>query len=289
MNAITTFAFLVIGTVLVVFWLYLYKTYIDSYDDIIESIDPEQYKMPELFFIGFGAIEVFKVNLKSEKNRKKQKMISELYGERYAEYYHYCMVGGQFTYGLTVAPLAFLFGAMSGDITYAMLIGALGVFLVIYLDKEIETAVEKKRDEILIDFPEVLSKLTLLVNAGLVLREAWAKVAYTSDRPMYKEMQIACDEMNNGISDVDAFYNFSQRCAIKEVRKFASVLIQNVQKGGTELAKTLRFMTDESWEEKKHRAKRKGEAAGDKLMAPMMIMFGGIIMMIIIPLFASML
>ena len=50
----------------------------------------------------------------------------------------------------------------------------------------------------------------------------------------------------------------------------------------------LKYMNDESWEEKKHRAKRKGEVAGSKLMIPVMIMFVGILLMVIVPIFANM-
>ena len=47
-------------------------------------------------------------------------------------------------------------------------------------------------------------------------------------------------------------------------------------------------MNEESWEEKKHRAKRKGEAASSKLMIPIMIMFVGILIMVIVPIFTNM-
>lgn len=40
---------------------------------------------------------------------------------------------------------------------------------------------------------------------------------------------------------------------------------------------------------RKHRAKRKGETAGTKLMIPLMIMFVGILFMIIVPIFSNML
>lgn len=67
------------------------------------------------------------------------------------------------------------------------------------------------------------------------------------------------------------------------------ILSQNIQKGGSELTMSLRYMNEESWEEKKQRAKRKGETAGTKLMIPLMIMFVGILFMIIVPIFSNML
>lgn len=288
MNYIMAYILAGIGTLMVVLWTILYLKYKNSFDNVIEAIDPKQFMMPELFFIGFGFMDMFKVNLKTEAGRKKEKKISEIYGEKFAEYYHYCIVGGQITYTLTIAPLGLFIGAITNDITFAFLALAATAAIVVYLDMEVSNAVEKRRDEIISDYPEVLSKLTLLVNAGLVIREAWTKVAYTSDRALYKEMQSTSEEMNNGVSELDALFNFAQRCSVKEIRKFASILSQNIQKGGTELAMNLRYMNEESWEEKKHRAKRKGETAGSKLMIPMMVMFIGILLMVIVPIFVNM-
>lgn len=277
-----------LGTIMVIFWTVLYLKYKDSFDNVLVSINPEQFMMPDLFFIGFGFIDMFKINLKTESGRKKEKKIAEVYGEKYAPYYHYCITGAQITYILTIAPLGFFLGAIINDLLYTFLALAGTVAIVVYLDMEVNDAIEKKHDEILSDYPEVLSKLTLLINAGMIVREAWTKVAYTSERALYKEMQITSEEMSNGVSELDAFHNFSQRCAVKELRKFSSILSQNLQKGGTELAFNLRSMNEESWEEKKHRAKRKGETAGAKLMIPTMIMFVGILLMVIVPIFTNM-
>lgn len=288
MDYTMAYVFAGIGTLLVLLWAVLFLKYRNSFDEVLEVIDSNQFMMPELFFIGFGFIDLFKVDLKTEAGRKKEKKIAEVYGEKYAEFYHYCILGGQITYALTIAPLGLYIGAITNDILFAVLAVAGAAALVVYLDMEVNDAVEKKREEILSDYPEVLSKLTLLVNAGMIVREAWTKVAYTSDGAIYKEMQITSEEMNNGISELDAIYNFAQRCSIKEMKKFASILIQNMQKGGGELAMSLRLMNDESWEEKKHIAKRKGETAGSKLMMPMMIMFAGILIMVIVPIFVNM-
>lgn len=288
MNYMMSYVLAAIATLMVIFWSVLYLKYRNGFDTILVTIDSKQFMIPELFFIGFGFMDMFKVNLKTEKGRKKQKKISEVYGEKYAEYYHYCIVGGQITYLLTIAPLGLLIGAITNDVLYAALALAATAAIIVSLDMEVDNAIEKKHDEFISDYPEVLSKLTLLVNAGLVIREAWTKVAYTSDRALYKEMQITSEEMRNGVSDMEALYNFAQRCSIKEIRKFASILSQNIQKGGTELTLSLRYMNEESWEEKKHRAKRKGETAGSKLMIPLMIMFVGILFMVIVPVFTNM-
>ena len=277
-----------VATCLSILWIVLYMKYKNTYDNLLAAIDGKQYLLPELFFIGFGFIDMFKINLRTEYGKKKEKKIAEVYGEKYAEYYHNVIVAGQITYALTIAPFGLFLGAMVNDMLYTILSIAAAASLVVYLDYEVNNAVEKKRDEIISDYPEVLSKLVLLVNAGLVIREAWTKVAYTSNNTLYREMQIMSEEMNNGVSDLDALNNFAQRCSVKQIKKFASILSQNIQKGGAELAINLRHMNEESWEEKKHIAKTKGETAGAKLMIPLLIMFVGVLMMVIVPIVTSM-
>lgn len=288
MNYTLVYILASLSTALSIFWVILYIKYHNAYDEVLVAIDSKQYLLPELFFIGFGFMNMFKVNLRTENGKKKQKKIAEVYGDKYAEFYHNCIVAGQITYALTFMPFGLFVGAMVNDMTFTVLAIAGTVALVLYLDMDVNSAVEKKRDEILSDYPEVLSKLVLLVNAGLVIREAWAKVAYTSNGALYREMQIMSEEMNNGVSDIDALYNFSQRCAVKQIKKFASILSQNIQKGGSELSASLRYMNEESWEEKKHIAKVKGETAGSKLMIPLLIMFAGVLLMVIVPIVTNM-
>lgn len=289
MNYLLPYLCIALATIASLFWSFLYFKYKDKYDDVITAMDKNKFMLPELFIIGFGFIELFRLDLKNEIGVKREKKIAEIYGEKLAPFYRYCVLGGQITYLLTIMPLGFGIGAMTNDITFVILILVAAMAIVTYLDLEINNAVEKKHDEILADYPVMLSRLTLLVNAGLVVREAWNRIAYTSEGVLYKEMQRTSEEIKNGMSDLDAFYNFAQRCSLKEIKKFSSILSQNIQKGGTDLAGSLRYMTDESWAEKKHRAKIKGETAGTKLMLPLMIMFSGILIMVVVPLFANML
>ena len=288
MDYTIAYAMAALGSALVLLWCVLFFKYNKKFDDVLTGIDKKKFMMSELFFIGLGAISLLHIKLKTDRGWRKEKKIAEVYGERYAEFYRHVILGGQITYALTIAPLGLFIGAMTNDTVMGALALAAAAALVVYLDMDVNNAVSKKRDEILSDYPAVLSKLTLLINAGLVAREAWAKVAFTSDRALYKEMQLTSDEIQNGTSDVDALFNFAQRCSLKEIRKFASILSQNLQKGSAELITSLKYMTAESWEEKKHYAKRKGELASQKLLVPLMIMFVGILVMVVVPIVANM-
>ena len=74
---------------------------------------------------------------------------------------------------------------------------------------------------------------------------------------------------------------------MKEVKKFTSVIIQNIEKGSGELSKSLKELSEESWNEEKQLTIQKGAAADSKLMIPTGIIFAGILMVIMVPLFTN--
>lgn len=247
---------LVLATVLTLVWIRLAVKYEKEYEPVIRTIDSGKYKYPELFCVGFAIMKILKIDSRSRRARKRVKEIAEVQGKRYAEYYFYVINAEKWTYGFTILVLFALFAALG--------------------------------NELLADMPQVLSKMTLLVNSGMMLRDAWKKVAYGGERVLYKEMQITVQEMQNGISELDAYRNFADRCAVKEIRRFSSTMIQNMQKGNAEISYFLKELSNEMWEEKKHFVKRKGETANSKLLIPTAMIFIGILGMIMIPAFLTM-
>ena len=279
---------LILATVLTFAWIVLANKYEKVYRPIIRSIDPEQYKYPELFTVGFALMKFFRVDSKSKNGRRRVKEISEVQGKQYAEYYYYVINAEKWTYGFTVLVLFCILGAM-GNQPMALLLGSVMSFLVMwYIEELLNDKLEERRDALLADLPQVLSKLTLLVNSGMTLREAWKKVAYGGDRVLYQEMQTTVNDMQNGLSEKESYRNFADRCAIKQVRRFASTMIQNMTKGPAEISYFLKDMSDEMWEEKKHLVKQKGEAANSKLLIPTAMIFIGILVMIMVPVFLTM-
>ncbi len=279
---------LVLATALVAVWVVLIRKYDGVYAAMVQSIDSNQYKYPELFTIGFALMKFLRIDSKSKRARKRIKEIAEVQGKRYAEYYFYVINAAKWTYGFTILVFFVLLGAL-GNASIAVLLGVvLSGLIMWYVEELLNDKLEEKREELLADMPQMLSKLTLLVNSGMVVREAWKKVADGGERELYKEMQITVQEMQNGIAELEAYRNFADRCAIKQIRRFASTMIQNMQKGNAEISYFLKELSDEMWEEKKHLVKRKGEAANSKLLIPTAMIFIGILIMIMVPAFLNM-
>ena len=137
------------------------------------------------------------------------------------------------------------------------------------------------------DFADALSALALLTNAGMVLREAWETVAFSGQRTLYQEMQLTLDDMKNGVSDMEAMRRFGNRCVVPEIRKFSATVIQGLEKGSGDLPAMLTQQSREVWDLRKQEVRRQGEKAASKLIAPMAVMFIGILVMVIVPVFAN--
>ena len=157
---------------------------------------------------------------------------------------------------------------------------------------------EKRRKENLqSEYPELVSKLPILLGAGMTLFFAWINIAtnYSNMRknntipihPLYEEMLITCHEIESGVGEARAYERFGERCGLHRYRKFCSLLVQNLRKGTRGLVQLLEQEVSDAFEERKNLAKKSGEEAGTKMLFPMMMMFGIIIVIIMVPAFLS--
>ena len=287
MRSIFQLVMLIPTTIVVLVWIGLAMRYEEKFQEITSSIDPKDYYMCELFYIGFQIMEMVHFNIKSDHSRKKVKLMSEVYGRKYAEYYYYVLVGGQITYVITVIPIILLLALLANKpVAMAFGIVLAGLF-VWYLNESFKDKLTARREKILTEFPQVLSKMTLLVNSGMLLRDAWDLIAQQGDTVLFEEMRLTSTQLDNGVPEVVAYREFAERCGIKEVRKFASMVIQGLEKGGSELTFFLKDMADEMWLEKKNIVRKKGEQANSKLLVPTAIIFIGILFMIMAPMMAG--
>lgn len=161
-----------------------------------------------------------------------------------------------------------------------------------------EQEMEKKRQRMLeLAYPDIVSKMALLLSAGMTPQGAFKRIAYAyekkrknhhiSEQPAYEEMLITCREMESGTGEQRAYENYGDRCGLSEYRKFSNILAQNLRKGSQGVVALLEQEVECAFEERKSIAKRYGEEAGTKLLFPMMLMLGIVLAVLIIPAMAA--
>ena len=198
-----------------------------------------------------------------------------------------------------------------GILIILLLILVLPCALYIRKDEIVHEKARNRKQQLVLDYPDMVWKMTMLLGAGLTIRGAFARIAqdYEAQQDyevqqknsgqqkirrkrkeihyVYEEMCYACREMQSGVSEAKAYENFGRRCDLQSYIKFGSLLSSNLRKGSKGLAATLEKEAARAMEERKNLARKLGERAGTKLLFPMIMMFGIVLIVLIVPAFLS--
>ncbi len=150
---------------------------------------------------------------------------------------------------------------------------------------------EKKREQMLLfDYAEVVSKLQVLVGAGMTVRNAWGRMVHDYEaadfrkkRPAYEEMRQTYYQMENGTAEGASFREFGRRCRLQPYLKLSSILEQNRKTGTKNLRELLRTEVEDAFEMRKNLARRMGEEAGTKLLIPLFMLLFIVMVFIMVP------
>lgn len=170
----------------------------------------------------------------------------------------------------------------------------LGVFAAACLGfqekSEKETARKKREESLLLDYPELVSRFLILMGAGYPAKLAWKKQVQDSLKredsrlhPVYEEMYTTLNQMETGTPEVQAYGEFGRRIGLRCYIKLASLLETSVNTGGKDMKRYLEEEMITAFHQRKDIAMRKGEEASAKLLLPMFLMLGIVMVMVAAP------
>lgn len=175
-----------------------------------------------------------------------------------------------------------------------LLFGFLAIFVIAFgYDKGLEKKVNKRKEELLTDFGEIVGKLSLLYEAGASIRQAWEKIVSEQEekqtmRYAYLEMKLVLEKIGSGMAEREAYAQFGKRCGLHPYVKLGNLLEQNLAKGSKGMKLLLKQETADALEERKRRVRKKGEEASTKMLFPMVVMLLVVMVIIAVPAFLSM-
>lgn len=281
--------FLVLSLITGLSFLFLLLT-AGEFEEYITPLDKKEFMLPEIYGVGFKFLKIFKFEYKSRGANQLRENASILYGERYADYYMRVLYAQR----ISITYLVFVVGCAisalaegTDKLVLLMLVAVVSFAIYYYFGKLPADKIKKRNERFMDEFPNAVSTIALLVNSGMILREAWREVSLSNESELYLEMRKVNEEIDNGISEIDALYNFGNRCVTPDIKKFTSFIVQGLEKGSKDLANALRNQTDELWQLKKQNTLKRGELASSKLMIPLMIMFVGILVMVMGPIMTN--
>ena len=152
---------------------------------------------------------------------------------------------------------------------------------------------EKRKRELLKDYPDIVSKLIVFIGAGLSVRQSWEGIVkdYESEnkekryakRYAYEEMTKSLARLKTGTQENIVYKDFGRSCLLRQYMKLASLLEQNRKSGISGLSTLLNMEAQSAWEERLNLAKREGEELNTKLLLPLFMMLLIVMMMIVVP------
>jgi hypothetical protein len=180
---------------------------------------------------------------------------------------------------------------------YMVLLFGLITMAAIGIGKKEDTrkAREQRNRMLLAEYPQMLSQMALLLGAGMTVSMAWERIVLgyenrsgdQSALPIYEEMGITYRQIKDGVGERSAYESFGERLQLPVYRKFSTLLVQNLRKGTVGLSSLLEKEMQEAFDARESDVKKRGEELQTKLLLPMMLMLGLVIVIIMIPAVAS--
>lgn len=175
------------------------------------------------------------------------------------------------------------------------LLTAIGIF--VGKDVDLDKQIQERNNQMMDDYAEIISKLTLFVGAGMSVVMAWKKIAtdYQNKKRngegthyAYEEMIYTMYEMESGVLENICYQHFANRVKVQKYVKLVSLLEQNIKMGTKGLIEDLRNEARDAFDERKNLAEKKGEESATKLLLPMFLMLLIVVVVIMVPAFMSM-
>lgn len=254
-----------------------------KYSDLVKGADGSMFRFRAVLPVGLYVLDIIGYRHSTEYDKRLLSAIMELTEPR--QWHNHLRL--HWAYKIVFLLLAFLFITFIGifsrpDAGFIIFACAIIAGACYFSDKELFDRVRVRRTSIRLDFPDFVSKLMLLVNAGMTVTRAWERIASDTvkDTPLYRELHLAIQDIKSGKPEHCAYEEFAKRCRTPEITRFISVILQNLRKGNSEIVPILRVFALECWEMRKNTARRFGEEASTKMLLPLMLMFLAILLII---------
>lgn len=130
----------------------------------------------------------------------------------------------------------------------------------------------------------------------MTVRTAWERIALDYQevkekggevRPAYEEMLQTYYQMRSGTPEGKAYEEFGRRCILQPYLKLAGLLEQNRKTGTKNLRHLLQIEMSDAFEQRKNLARRQGEEAATKLLIPLFLMLGVVMVIVVVPAFLT--
>lgn len=159
---------------------------------------------------------------------------------------------------------------------------------------DFEKLLKNRNNELLSDYPEIVSKLLLLHGAGLTIQNAFStiladnKKSSLANHYIYQEIERTLNKIKSGSAESGAYAELGKRCQLHAYIKLGTLLDQDICKGSSDLQNALNQEVKDAFSIYRNNIISSGGKTGTKMLFPMILLLIVVMMLIIIPAFLSM-
>ena len=273
----------VLITVLIVTYFSLSIASRDKYTHLIQEFDG---KYSLLFMAPVSLHVLFKLQIMERFHSQiahiQQKMIS-LYGTKEALQHTRMFIAQLLSIVLIGLLGSFLLALLQDDHVMFMVGLMFSILLPAIMVNQLNNKEKDRKNQILMELPEVVNKIILLVNAGETVQQAIVRcveLKQDSESPLYLELKVAVNKLTSNEPFPNVLNEFSKKCSLQEVSIFTTTVLLNYRKGGQDLILSLRELSHTLWEKRKNVSKTKGEEASSKLVFPLILIFVAVMIIV---------
>lgn len=118
----------------------------------------------------------------------------------------------------------------------------------------------------------------------MTIRGSFVRMVQNDDESaLMKELRYTLNEIQAGIPEGEAYYNMGHRINIPVYMKLMSMLSQNVSKGTKDIMIMMAGEEQAALQTRKELARKKGEEAGTRLLFPMIVLLGVVMVIVVLP------
>lgn len=140
------------------------------------------------------------------------------------------------------------------------------------------------------EYYSFVTKLTIYIGAGETFKNAINRIIDVSKQNvsstpsiLNNELEILLRKLNNGVTEDVALSEISNRIGLRQYTKLFNILEQNRKNGSTDVRVALTNELNDAFNERKLQAKILGEEAQTKLIFPLIMILGIILLIIMVP------
>ena len=145
-------------------------------------------------------------------------------------------------------------------------------------------AVRQRQREIFENFPDVLDLLTICIEAGLSLDQAFLKVTgeiELKSQVLAQELQLILLELRTGFSKEAALRHLALRTGVEDIDLLVAMLIQT-DRFGTNVGDALRVHSDNLRTQRRQRAEESAATVAVKLLMPLIFFIFPTLMLVLL-------